>query len=764
MLFSLVLMISLSMVDSKAQSGRRFRDIVAEKYPDSTLYIGSASHRHLLNTSTADILTREFSYVTPANKFKQNYIHPDPEIWRWEDSDYWVDFAASNNQVMRLHAPISPQCSKWVKNDERTAAELKQMLEEYMTELCKRYNDYDHIKWLDVVNETVNPDGSWKGPKEGVDKWENPWPQIGYDDDPNNTPLYIKYAFEIADSLAPDLKLIINQHGSMQTAMWDKIKETVMYLREQGLRVDGIGWQAHIEAGWEKKGNNPEKLQSLIEWAHSHDLEFHITENNSWLEKWEYDEPEERQENFEKQGETFAALVRTLLPYRKTGVVSWNLWHIKDDECQGYKLWDRNGCMWTTEGTPKPAYYMVQTVLERGLDSARHDVTFRIKDADTRKPLNDCDLTFDGKTYRLSGKDSLSISGILAGSYPLEIHSDHYSSYKKDHLCIYKDSVITLELEKEEYKLSLHVMNEDTKEGISAVEIKNNKLLGETNYEGNALFYLPWGTHNLSFEKTGYSRVEKKINLSSDTSLKVSLHQTHADVKFRVKHQEIPVHDARIIFTNDTLETNSLGIASFKNVPVDREYEYSVNKPDFQSDTGRIYLRRDTTVNLELDKPIADVEFVVSQENQSIENATVIFNRDSLLTDKKGTATFRDVKIDTTYAYKIKKPGFQMVEDSLYVKKDSSLSVELQPTGIRDQSKPDNIQVYPNPAKDKLLIKSQGEINFLAIYDIRGELMMAKRKRFERKFTVSVSSLDPGIYLLVLNGKNKISVRINIIK
>ena len=35
--------------------------------------------------------------------------------------------------------------------------------------------------------------------------------------------------------------------------MWQKVKAVVRYLREQGLRVDGIGWQAHIDVAWKSK-------------------------------------------------------------------------------------------------------------------------------------------------------------------------------------------------------------------------------------------------------------------------------------------------------------------------------------------------------------------------------------------------------------------------------------------------------------------------------------------------------------------------------
>jgi len=328
------------------------RDIVARQFPDGNVYIGAASHHRLLGTETERILNREFGYVTPANAFKQHNIHPTSNVWQWERSDEWLQHCAENNQVMRLHSPISPQCSQWAKDDNRSPEELKTNLEEYMTALCQRYNGHPNIKWMDVVNETVETNGEWFGPKEGTEKWENPWPIIGYDNsDPLGPPLYIKYAFQIADNYAPDIKLIINQHGGMEDVAWNKIKGLVTYLRGQGLRVDGIGWQAHIDAGWEDENGNLKALRSLIDWAHANQLEFHVTENNVWLKQ---------KDDWQKQAATFSAIVSVLLEKRESGVVTWNLWHIRDSEPQN-KEW--NGCMFFDDYEPKPAYYAIQNLL-----------------------------------------------------------------------------------------------------------------------------------------------------------------------------------------------------------------------------------------------------------------------------------------------------------------------------------------------------------------------------------------------------------------
>jgi len=175
-----------------------------------------------------------------------------------------------------MHGPVSPQCSDWAKNDSRTAEELETNMREFMEAICKRYNGLPGFEYLDVVNETVI-NGNWHKNKAGTN-WEYPWFIIGQDSDKNQTPLYIKYAFEIANEYAPDVKLIINQHEkTIIDTSWNLIKETVSYLRNQGLRVDGIGWQAHLNVSWEKIAGQKAALMNLIDWAHQNDLEFHIT-------------------------------------------------------------------------------------------------------------------------------------------------------------------------------------------------------------------------------------------------------------------------------------------------------------------------------------------------------------------------------------------------------------------------------------------------------------------------------------------------------
>ncbi len=334
-------------------SGRRLRNIVAAKFPGRRVLIGGTTGSWAFGTRTGQVMDREFSYVTPENDFKQAIVHPDPDTWRWDRADAWLDHIVKHGQVLRIHGPISPQCSRWAKDDRRTPAELERTMREFMTALCQRYNGKPGVISLDVVNETVIK-GRWHTDKKGA-KWEVPWYRIGQDTDKNQTPLYIKMAFEIANQHAPDLKLIYNHHEDAGAeGSWQRIKETISYLREHGLRVDGIGWQAHVDNGWA----TPERIAkfgALIDWAHANNLEFHVTEASVWIKDGV------TAETLALQAKTYSAIVKTLLEKRTTGLVGWNTWHIDDPHS-----WNRHhhGGLFDKNYAPKPAYYAIQKVLE----------------------------------------------------------------------------------------------------------------------------------------------------------------------------------------------------------------------------------------------------------------------------------------------------------------------------------------------------------------------------------------------------------------
>jgi len=209
---------------------------------------------------------------------------------------------------------------------------------------------------MDVVNETVDRDGEWFGPKKGTDQWENPWLSIGLNED--SIPLYIDKAFRIATEKAdPAIKLVYNQHLAMDPHVWDRVKKTVLYLKKKGYRVDGIGWQAHLKEN-DNVGLDPESLKylsDLISWTHAHGMAFHITE-------FDYKMPDPWNERAaEKQAIVYANILKVLLSHCGEGLVTWNTWGLQDGNT---RCTDGHRYMFDEELRAKPAYYAVQKVLE----------------------------------------------------------------------------------------------------------------------------------------------------------------------------------------------------------------------------------------------------------------------------------------------------------------------------------------------------------------------------------------------------------------
>lgn len=334
--------------------GKRFKDLVPYHRLNNFI-IGATFNFPHIGTPAEAIFTKDFEVLTPGNAFKQTAVHPRPGVWGWKKADALVAYAKKHGYIMRLHAPISPQCSAWVEEDHRTPEELLLNLEEYVAALCGRYSTEEHVRWIDVVNETITREGEWFGPKPGVGKWQNPWTQIGFDSTHAlEPPTYIKRTFELADEHAPNTKLLFNQHGGMEKPMWVRAKATVDYLRESDVRIDGIGWQAHVPAGWEKVSGNMQSLDDLIRWTHDRSLEFHVTENTVWM-----DDP--RTGNEKAQAATFAAIVSKLTEHCKRGVVVWNVWQLSDSHIQRPQ---KKGTMFDSHFRPKESYYAVQSVLQ----------------------------------------------------------------------------------------------------------------------------------------------------------------------------------------------------------------------------------------------------------------------------------------------------------------------------------------------------------------------------------------------------------------
>jgi endo-1,4-beta-xylanase len=330
-------------------------------YLTNGILVGATLNHYELNTKKEVKFLKDFKYLTPANAAKQSRIHPKPNDWNWDEVDDFINFANQHNLVLRLHGPISPQASKWAKTDNRTAPELEKNLIEFTTAFAKRFNNEPSVVWMDVVNETILANGEWFGPKPGTDQWENPWLKIGLDE--NGYPLYILKAFEIATKHATKIKLVYNQNSGLDDVLWDKLKETVLYIRSKGYRVDGIGWQAHLLLGAKREdfvdntAQSMKKLADLIDWAHANNLAFHVTELDYLVKNKDKDQTEEE---LLIQKRVYKAITDVLVSKSKNGEVTLNLWDVGERFKKGTGMFHS---IYDAKLNPTPAYEVIHSLL-----------------------------------------------------------------------------------------------------------------------------------------------------------------------------------------------------------------------------------------------------------------------------------------------------------------------------------------------------------------------------------------------------------------
>ena len=309
---------------------------IIDKYYKGIFWVGGApgkDYQDPKNREKLDIFLKEFPYNTPANAFKQTSVYSEPGA-PWQNREYmkWIELARVHKQVIRSHGPVSPQCSAWAKGLDHTAEEMLPVMTYYMTHLAKELEkNRDVVLWMDVVNETVATTdnnesykrGDWFGPMPKEVFWQNPWLVIGLDEE-SGIPIYILEAFKLANKYAPSIKKVYNQNGGGKDGVaWERIKNTILYLRSIGQRVDGLGWQAHVSLGWEKDPANKQGISDLIDWCYANALEFHITELDVVCpdkETWENDR--------QAQAVTIKAVMDTALEKLGKGAVAVNFWDI----------------------------------------------------------------------------------------------------------------------------------------------------------------------------------------------------------------------------------------------------------------------------------------------------------------------------------------------------------------------------------------------------------------------------------------------------
>lgn len=180
----------------------------------------------------AGTLSREYSVGTSENSMKWAAIHPAPDVYDFSVADAQVAFLEAHGMAVRGHnlAWWSGNPA-WLDSGGYDSQQLKQLLRDHIATVMGHYRGRV-FEW-DVVNEAFIAAGA---PSQSV--WST---GIGF-------PQYVDEAFIAAREADPGAKLIYNDFGiDFPSAKFDEVFQLVAGMKQRGVPIDGVGFQAHLQ-------------------------------------------------------------------------------------------------------------------------------------------------------------------------------------------------------------------------------------------------------------------------------------------------------------------------------------------------------------------------------------------------------------------------------------------------------------------------------------------------------------------------------------
>jgi endo-1,4-beta-xylanase len=197
---------------------------------------GSAITPNEVTSGDADFLKSQFTVVVAENAMKPSEISAGEGQYNFAAADTMVNFARENGIKVRGHTLVwHQQTPSWMFSGSPTRATLIARIERYITDVVTHFKG--RVYAWDVVNEAfVYGEGSVATDSDGM-RMSQYREIIGPD--------YIEIAFRAAAKADPDALLFYNDYETQNFSKVSAISKMVTDLKAKGVKIDGIGHQAH---------------------------------------------------------------------------------------------------------------------------------------------------------------------------------------------------------------------------------------------------------------------------------------------------------------------------------------------------------------------------------------------------------------------------------------------------------------------------------------------------------------------------------------
>jgi endo-1,4-beta-xylanase len=320
------------------------------------LHVGTAVIPFDLDTPAyTAILASQFSAVTPGNEMKWGVVEPQRGVFDWSGADRLVAFAEQHGQLVRGHTLLwHNQLPGWlttgVANGTISSSALRDLLEQHIFTEVGRYRG--RIWQWDVANEfftdtnpsTINPDDFWVS-------------HLG--------PGIIPLAFRWAREADPHALLFYNDYNIAgedgSNAKSDAAYKWLQQMRDQGVPIDGVGDQGHLDTQY---GFPTQMTQDFQRFARL-GLKIAITEADvrTFVDGPATQVPTDHLATFAQPYE-FSQMLRACLAVPEC--ISFTVWDFGDADSwvPGFFTGEGYATLYDVNLEPKPAFFALQQDLQ----------------------------------------------------------------------------------------------------------------------------------------------------------------------------------------------------------------------------------------------------------------------------------------------------------------------------------------------------------------------------------------------------------------
>jgi endo-1,4-beta-xylanase len=280
------------------------------------------------------VVAKYFSQITPANIMKMKYLHPEKNIYAFEEADHLIDWAHKNNITVHAHALVwhsDYQVPDWMKIYPGDKAAWISMLKTHVFTVAAHFAG--RVRSWDVVNEVLEDGGGYRNSifyqKTGTD--------------------YIDQAFLSAREADGTAELYYNDYNIEQDAK-KLVSLTNMLdgMISRKIPISGVGFQMHIWMDYPSISTLKDSMQKVVD----RKLKVKITEldipiNNLYSEDYKSGKiyrtltPDLALKQQQRYCEVVRAYLETV-PIELRGGVS--VWGVRDNESwlNGYLFKNEN--------------------------------------------------------------------------------------------------------------------------------------------------------------------------------------------------------------------------------------------------------------------------------------------------------------------------------------------------------------------------------------------------------------------------------------